>query len=111
MTRLSKIIEKGQDVDEALKRIEGGLTILEQQWDLALSNDLKMKETIEVVNNHIKDVDIRSKSQIQNILDNEIADIDSRIDKQFKQIGSDLKDIKDIINQIESSKIGKKIFK
>ena len=65
MTRLSKIIEKGQDVDEALKRIEGGLTILEQQWDLALSNDLKMKETIEVVNNHIKDVDIRSKSQIQ----------------------------------------------
>ena len=111
MTRLSKIIEKGQDVDEALKRIEGGLTILEQQWDLALSNDLKMKETIEVVNNHIKDVDIRSKSQIQNILDNEIADIDSRIDKQFEQIGSDLKDIKDIINQIESSKIGKKKFK
>ena len=43
--------------------------------------------------------------------DNEIADIDSRIDKQFEQIGSDLKDIKDIINQIESSKIGKKIFK
>ena len=52
-----------------------------------------MKETIEVVNNHIKDVDIRSKSQIQNILDNEI-DIDSRIDKQFEQIGSDLKILK-----------------
>ena len=51
-----------------------------------LSNDFKMKETIEVVNNHIKDVDIRSKSQIQNILDNEIPDIDSRIDKQFEQM-------------------------
>ena len=76
MTRLSKIIEKGQEVDEALKRIEGGLTILEQQWDMALSSDLKMKETIEVVNDHIKDVDIRAKSQIQNVIDNEIKDID-----------------------------------
>tara|TARA_B100001778_G_scaffold46907_1_gene34434 strand:+ start:1631 stop:2182 length:552 start_codon:yes stop_codon:yes gene_type:complete len=111
MTRLSKIIEKGQEVDEALKRIEGGLTILEQQWDVALSSDLKMKETIKVVNDHIKDVDIRSKSQIQNILDTEIKDIDTRIDKQFEQISKDLKEIKDIINQIESSKIGKKIFK
>ena len=111
MTRLSKIIEKGQEVDEALKRIEGGLTILEQQWDLALSNDLKMKETIEVVNDHIKDVDVRAKSQIQNILDTEIKDIDSRINSQFEQISKDLKEIKDIINQIESSKIGKKIFK
>ena len=33
--------------------------------------------------------------------------IDSRIDKQFEQIEVILKDIKDIINQIESSKIGK----
>ena len=70
-----------------------------------------MKETIEVVNDHIKDVDIRAKSQIQNILDTEIKDIDTRIDKQFEQISKDLKEIKDIINQIESSKIGKKIFK
>ena len=111
MTRLSKIIEKGQEVDEALKRIEGGLVMLEQQWDLALSNDLRMKETIEVVNDHIKDVDVRAKSQIQNILDTEIKDIDSRINSQFEQISKDLKEIKDIINQIESSKIGKKIFK
>ena len=51
------------------------------------------------------------KSQIQNILDTEIKDIDSRINSQFEQISNDLKEIKDIINQIESSKIGKKIFK
>ena len=103
MTRLSKIIEKGQEVDEALKRID--------QWDITLSNDINMKETIEVVNDHIKDVDIRSKSQIQNVIDNEIKDIDTRIDKQFEQISKDLKEIKDIINQIENSKVGKKIFK
>ena len=47
-----------------LKRIEGGLVMLEQQWDF-LNNDLKMKETIEVVNDHIKDVDVHFKSQIQ----------------------------------------------
>ena len=111
MTTLSKVIEKGQEVDEALKRIEGGLTILEQQLDITLDNDLKMKETIEVVNDHIKDVDIRTRSQIQNVIDNEIKDIDSRIDKQFEQISKDLKEIKDIINQIENSKVGKNIFK
>ena len=60
---------------------------------------------------HIKDVDIRAKSQIQNVIDNEIKDIDTRIDKQFEQISKDLKEIKEIINQIENSKIGKKIFK
>ena len=67
MTRLSKIIEKGQEVDEALKRIEGGLTILEQQWDLALSNDLKMKETMRLLMT-ISKMLMFAKSQIQNIL-------------------------------------------
>ena len=111
MTRLSKIIEKGQEVDEAIDKILEGIVQLENQWDITLSNDIKMKETIEVVNDHIKDVDIRSKSQIQNVIDNEIKDIDTRIDKQFEQISKDLKEIKDIINQIENSKVGKKIFK
>ena len=49
--------------------------------------------------------------RFKNILDTEIKDIDSRINSQFEQISKDLKEIKDIINQIESSKIGKKIFK
>jgi polyribonucleotide nucleotidyltransferase len=111
MTRLSKIIEKGQEIDEAIDKILEGIVQLENQWDITLSNDIKMKETIEVVNDHIKDVDIRSKSQIQNVIDNEIKDIDTRIDKQFEQISKDLKEIKDIINQIENSKVGKKIFK
>ena len=111
MTRLGKIIEKGQEIDEAVNKILEGIVQLENQWDITLSNDINMKETIEVVNDHIKDVDIRSKSQIQNVIDNEIKDIDTRIDKQFEQISKDLKEIKDIINQIENSKIGKKIFK
>lgn len=111
MTRLSKIIEKGQEIDEAIDKILESIVQLESQWDITLSNDIKMKETIEVVNDHIKDVDIRAKSQIQNVIDNEIKDIDTRIDKQFEQISKDLKEIKDIINQIENSKVGKKIFK
>ena len=63
MSRLSKIIDKGEEIDIALGKIMDGIEQLEDQWDVTLSNDLKMKETIEVVNNHIKDVDIRSKSQ------------------------------------------------
>tara|TARA_R110002020_G_scaffold210724_2_gene416934 strand:+ start:247 stop:798 length:552 start_codon:yes stop_codon:yes gene_type:complete len=111
MTTLSKVIEKGQEIDEAVEMIYDGIVQLESEMEDVISNDLKNKETIEVVNNHIKDVDIRAKSQIQNVIDNEIKDIDSRIDSQFEQISKDLKEIKDIINQIENSKVGKKIFK
>ena len=68
-----------------------------------------MKETIQVVNNHIKDVD-RASSQLGTILNKELKDIDSRIDKQFDQIENDLRDIRNMLNQIENSKIGKKIF-
>ena len=68
-----------------------------------------MKEIIQVVNNHIKDVDI-SGSQLGTILNKELKDIDSRIDKQFDQIENDLRDIRNMLNQIENSKIGKKIL-
>ena len=57
MSRLSKIIDKGEEIDIALGKIMDGIEQLEDQWDVTLSNDLKMKETIEVVNNHIKEVD------------------------------------------------------
>ena len=109
MTRLSKIIDKGEEIDIALGKIYEGIQQLEDQWDITLSNDLKMKETIQVVNNHIKDVD-RASSQLGTILNKELKDIDSRIDKQFDQIENDLRDIRNMLNQIENSKIGKKIF-
>ena len=109
MTRLSKIIDKGEEIDIALGKIYEGIQQLEDQWDITLSNDLKMKETIQVVNNHIKDVD-RASSQLGTILNKELKDIDLRIDKQFDQIENDLRDIRNMLNQIENSKIGKKIF-
>ena len=109
MTRLSKIIDKGEEIDIALGKIYEGIQQLEDQWDITLSNDLKMKETIQVVNNHIKDFD-RASSQLGTILNKELKDIDLRIDKQFDQIENDLRDIRNMLNQIENSKIGKKIF-
>ena len=103
-----RLAGQGEIQENGLSDVVAGL---KKRPPTAHVNDLKMKETIEVVNDHIKDVDVRAKSQIQNILDTEIKDIDSRINSQFEQISKDLKEIKDIINQIESSKIGKKIFK
>ena len=110
MSRLSKIIDKGEEIDIALGKIMDGIEQLEDQWDVTLSNDLKMKETIEVVNNHIKDVDIRVRSDLESVLDGELKDIDLRISKQFDQIENDLRDIRNMLTQIENSKVGKKIF-
>ena len=110
MSRLSKIIDKGEEIDIALDKIMDGIEQLEDQWDVTLSNDLKMKETIEVVNNHIKEVDSRFQSQLGSILDKELETIDLKIAKQFDQIENDLRDIRNMLTQIENSKVGKKIF-
>ena len=111
MSRLSKIIDKGEEIDIALGKIMDGIEQLEDQWDVTLSNDLKMKETIEVVNNHIKEVDSRFQSQLGSILDKELETIDLKIAKQFDQIENDLRDIRNMLTQIENSKLGQKIFK
>ncbi len=111
MGRLSKIVDKGQEIDETLDKILEGIVQLEDQWDVTLSNDIKMKETIEVVNNHIKDVDTRVRSELGNVLDKELEDIDLRITKQFDQIENDLRDIRNMLTQIEDSKVEQKIFK
>ena len=107
MSRLSKIIDKGEEIDITLGKIMDGIEQLEDQWDVTLSNDIKMKETIEVVKNHISD----DRGQLMSILDEELDDIDTRITKQFDQIENDLRDIRNMLNQIENSKVGQKIFK
>ena len=107
MSRLSKIIDKGEEIDITLGKIMDGIDQLEDQWDVTLSNDIKMKETIEVVKNNISE----DKTRLMSILDEELDDIDTRITKQFDQIENDLRDIRNMLNQIENSKVGQKIFK
>lgn len=111
MTTLSKVIEKGQEFDEALEMLYDGIVQLELEMEDVIGKDLENKETIELVNNHIKEVDVRVRSELESVLSAELEDIDTRIDKQFDQIESDLRDIRNLLTQIENSKIGKKIFK
>ena len=110
MHRLGKIIDNGEEINVVLTRIEKTLKLLESQWDITLSNDLEMKETIKVVNNHIKDVDSRVRTDLESVLNKELEQIDLKIVKQFDQIENDLRDIRNLLTQIENSKIGKKIF-
>jgi hypothetical protein len=110
MHRLGKIIDNGEEINVVLTRIEKTLKLLESQWDITLSNDLEMKETIKVVNNHIKEVDSRIRTDLESVLNKELEQIDLRIVKQFDQIENDLRDIRNLLTQIENSKIGKKIF-
>ena len=110
MHRLGKIIDNGEEINVVLTRIEKTLKLLESQWDITLSNDLEMKETIKVVNNHIKDVDSRVRADLESVLNKELEQIDLKIVKQFDQIENDLRDIRNLLTQIENSKIGKKIF-
>ena len=110
MHRLGKIIDNGEEINVVLTRIEKTLKLLESQWDITLNNDLDMKETIKLVNNHIKEVDSRIRTDLESVLNKELEQIDLRIVKQFDQIENDLRDIRNLLTQIENSKIGKKIF-
>ena len=103
MGRLSKIVDKGQEIDETLDRILEGIVELEAQWDVTISNDLKMKETIDIINNHIVDTDSRVRSDLKVVLNKELEDIDLRINKQFDQIENDLRDIRNMLTQIDNS--------
>ena len=110
MHRLGKIIDNGEEINVVLTRIEKTLKLLESQWDITLNNDLDMKGTIKLVNNHIKEVDSRIRTDLESVLNKELEQIDLRIVKQFDQIENDLRDIRNLLTQIENSKIGKKIF-
>ena len=110
MHRLGKIIDNGEEINVVLTRIEKTIKLLESQSDITLNNDLDMKETIKLVNNHIKEVDSRIRTDLESVLNKELEQIDLRIVKQFDQIENDLRDIRNLLTQIENSKIGKKIF-
>ena len=72
---------------------------------------ISIKECLKYAKINIKDVDVRVRSDLGNILDKELEDIDLRISKQFDQIENDLRDIRNMLTQIETSKVGQKIFK
>ena len=111
MTTLSKVIEKGQEFDEALEMLYDGIVQLESEMEDVIGKDLENKETIELVNNHIKEVDVRVRSELQSVLNKELEQIDLKIIKQFDQIENELQTIKNLLSEIENSKIGKKIWK
>ena len=111
MTTLSKVIEKGQEFDEALEMLYDGIVQLESEMEDVIGKDLENKETIELVSNHIKEVDVRVRSELQSVLNKELKQIDLKIIKQFDQIENELQTIKNLLSEIENSKIGKKIWK
>ena len=94
----NKAEEKMVEYDARYEKIEK---------DVSTFVDVSNPKTIRLYTKELR----RVRSDLGNILDKELETIDLKIAKQFDQIENDLRDIRNMLTQIETSKVGQKIFK
>lgn len=110
MSRLSKIIDKGEEIDLTLARIEKEYMILGEQVKLKVTEIDKtlfvMKEEQQMQGEDINDLFDMSMD-----VPDKMTLIDNKMMNKFEVIQTDLDTIRNLIKEIQDSKIGKKIFK
>ena len=109
MTRLSRIIDKGEEIDLTLARIEKEYMILGEKLKLKVTEIDKtlfvMKEEQQRVDEDLNDLFDMSMD-----MPDKMTLIDNKIMNKIKLIQSDLDTIRSLVKEIQDSKIGKKIF-
>ena len=110
MSRLSKIIDKGEEIDLTLARIEKEYMILGEQVKLKVTEIDKtlfvMKEEQQMQGEDINDLFDMSMD-----VPDKMTLIDNKMMNKFEVIQTDLDTIRNLIKEIQDSRIGKKIFK
>ena len=110
MSRLSKIIDKGEEIDLTLARIEKEYMILGEQVKLKVTEIDKtlfvMKEEQQMQGEDINDLFDMSMD-----VPDKMTLIDNKMMNKFEVIQTDLDTIRNLFKEIQDSKIGKKIFK
>ena len=110
MTRLSRIIDKGEEIDLVLVRLEKEYKILEDKLINLTEDHIETTEDARSQRTSLS-YDLDESFESMEEMDNTIQNNNLTLIKKFDQIENDLRDIKDILNDIENSKIGKKIWK
>jgi chaperonin cofactor prefoldin len=110
MTRLIRVVESGEEIDAFFGKMENDIKAVKSMVN-------NIYPIVEELDNSVEAYIVRNNFRMeaaQENIDELIDDAESsdlRLIKKFDIIENDLRDIRNILNEIENSKIGSKIFK
>ena len=109
MHRLGKIIDEGGEIDLDIARIEKQYMIFEEKFN-SIDNSINGMKYLAHDVDALYDITSVNQENIKSVVDETLSEINEKMKKQIDLILKDIENIKNTLNQIENSKIGKKIW-
>ena len=110
MTKLIRVVESGEEIDAFFGKMENDIKTVKDMVN-------NIYPIVEELDNSVEAYIVRNNFRMEATQENideligDAEDSDLRLIKKFDIIENDLRDIRNILNEIENSKIGSKIFK
>tara|TARA_A100001391_G_scaffold190616_1_gene163259 strand:- start:30 stop:599 length:570 start_codon:yes stop_codon:yes gene_type:complete len=109
MHRLGKIIDEGGEIDLDIARIEKQYMIFEEKFN-SIDNSINGMKYLAHDVDALYDITSVNEENIKSVADETLSEINEKMKKQIDLILKDIENIKNTLNKIENSKIGKKIW-
>ena len=112
MTNLIRVVESGEEIDAFFGKMESDIEAVKDMVNNIYPIVEEFETEKESAEAYVVQNNFRMRAVQENIdeLIEDAEDYDLKLIKKFDIIENDLRDIRNILNEIENSKIGKKIF-
>ena len=109
MTKLIRVVESGEEIDAFFGKMESDIEAVKDMVN-------NIYPIVEELDNDVEAYVVQNNLRMRMVQENidelieDAEDYDLKLIKKFDIIENDLRDIKDLLDDIENSKIGKKIW-
>ena len=112
MTKLIRVVESGEEIDAFFGKMESDIEAVKDMVNNIYPIVDEFETEKESTEAYVVQNNLRMRMVQENIdeLIEDTEDYDLKLIKKFDIIENDLRDIKDLLDDIENSKIGKKIW-
>ena len=112
MTKLIRVVESGEEIDAFFGKMESDIEAVKDMVNNIYPIVDEFETEKESTEAYVVQNNLRMRMVQENIdeLIEDAEDYDLKLIKKFDIIENDLRDIKDLLDDIENSKIGKKIW-
>ena len=112
MTKLIRVVESGEEIDAFFGKMESDIETVKDMVNNIYPIVDEFETEKESTEAYVVQNNLRMRMVQENIdeLIEDAEDYDLKLIKKFDIIENDLRDIKDLLDDIENSKIGKKIW-
>lgn len=112
MTKLIRVVESGEEIDAFFGKMESDIETVKDMVNNIYPIVDEFETEKESTEAYVVQNNLRMRMVQENIdeLIEDTEDYDLKLIKKFDIIENDLRDIKDLLDDIENSKIGKKIW-